>query len=247
MIHAFNFTCARDLDLSILMLNTFTRHCPDGSISITNTDTVPEYKEYGNGSGWTASMMKLKALSDIIKTKNVQDNDFVLSVDSDVVFCTPEVFEHVKPEYGIIGTKHRPEFSTKMGSWSHMSGALIFFRGDVAKRIVSLTTSQLDAIRFKHFKPYNLTENEDVVLSYLARYVEANYFDLGGLVLTSGDFENDIAKLAIEDGMIRGFYVGVQNMKSFYHLNYCPTQFLGEPVTGKWDIARVLKNKGIEL
>lgn len=248
MIHAFNFTCNRDLDLSLLMVRTFTKHCPDGSISISNTDTVPEYKAYGNGAGWPASMMKLKALSDIVMTKNVQDDDFVLSVDSDVVFCSPEVFKYVYDSpYGVIGTKHRPEFNTHMGQWSHLSGALIFIRGDIAKKMIALPASQLEAIRVKHFKAFHLTENEDVVLSYLASHVGAKQFDLGGLGLSSGDFESDIAKLAIEEGMIKGFYVGTQNMKSFYHLNYCPTQFLGEPVTGKWDIAQVLKQKGIEL
>jgi hypothetical protein len=243
MIHAFNFTCNRDLDLSLLMVQTFTKHCPDGSISISNTDTVPEYKAYGNGAGWQASMMKLKALSDIVRTKNVQDDDFVLSVDSDVVFCSPEVFKFVDPEYGIIGTKHSPEFNTHMGLWSHLSGALIFIRGDVAKKMIALSSSQLDTVRAKHFKGFNLTENEDVVLSYLASHVGAKQFDIGGLGLSSGDFESDVWT---EHGEKNGFGV-TSHIKSFYHLNYCPTQFLGESVNGKWDIPRILKNKGIEL
>lgn len=242
MIHAFNFTCNRDLSLSLLMVNTFTKHCPDGSISVSNTDVSEHYKQYGNGAGWQASMMKLKALSDIVLTKNVQDNDFVLSVDSDVVFCSPEVFKYVAPEYGIIGIKHHPEFNTHRGSWSHMSGALIFIRGDIAKKMIALPGSELDMIRAKHFKGFNLTENEDVVLSYLASYVGAKQFDLGGLGLSSGDFESDAGATYIG-------YVGVSYpcMKSFYHLNYCPTYFLGEPVSGKWDIPTVLKKKGIGL
>lgn len=241
MIHAFNFTCNRDLDLSLLMVQTFKKHCPDGSISITNTDTTPAYKDYGNGAGWQASMMKLKALTDIVKTKNVQDDDFVLSVDSDVIFCSPEVFEHIRPEYGIIGTKHIPEFSTHLGKWSHMSGALIFIRGDVAKKMMALDGDTLATIRAQ-FKSYNITENEDVVLSYLASYVGAFQFALPGGV-SSNDFESDVWT---HHGDINGFGI-VSHLKSFYHLNYCPKQFLGEPVTGKWDIPMVLKKKGIEL
>lgn len=232
MIHAFNFTCHRDMDLSVLMISTFTKHCPDSTISITNTDVSPHVKGYGNGSGWPQSMMKLKALSDIVDTKNVKDDDFVLSVDSDVVFTSEEVFKYINPEYGIIGTKHRPEYHTHFKSWSHMSGALIFFRGDIARKMIALDEATLHNIRFQQFKPYNLTENEDVVLSYLARYVGANYFDLGTIPnLSSGNFETDI----------------VDGVKSFYHLNYCPTMFLGEPVEGKWDIPKVLHKNGFML
>jgi hypothetical protein len=249
MIYAFNFTCNRDLELSILMLNTFTKHCPEGSISITNTDTTPAYKEYGNGAGWPASMMKLKALSDVVKTKHVQDNDFILSVDSDVVFTSPEVFKSVDPAYGIIGIKHHPEFNTLWGKWSHMSGALIFIRGDIAKKMVALSESELNNIRFKHFKGFDLTENEDVVLSYLASYVGAEQMDLGGRGLTSGDFESDVygQYVLLPTGPKTKGHWSPDKMKSFYHLNYCPTQFLGEPVSGKWMIPSILRMKGIDL
>jgi hypothetical protein len=252
MIYAFNFTCARDLELSILMLNTFTKHCPEGSISITNTDVTEPYKGYGNGAGWPQSMMKLKALSDVVKTKNVQDNDFILSVDSDVVFTSPEVFKYVDPAYGIIGIKHHPEFNTLWGKWSHMSGALIFIRGYIAKKMIALNEDELHAIRFKHFKGFNLTENEDVVLSYLASYVGAEQMDLGPLGLTSGDFESDVAQYH-RTSLPELWFAGEDDtnyripMKSFYHLNYCPTQFLGEPVSGKWMIPSILRMKGIEL
>jgi hypothetical protein len=255
MIHAFSFTCNRDAELSELMVTTFLKYCLNRDISVSNTDTIEAYKSYGNGSGWQASMMKLKGMSDVIKTKDVQDDDFILSVDSDVVFCSPEVFKYADLAYGIIGTKHRPEFHTHFQSWSHMSGALIFFRGDIAKKMVELSEETLNNIRFQHFKPYNLTENEDVVLSYLAKYVGAEWFDLGIVPdLTSGDFERDVLAFSrrdwISSGITNEFYEYQKNkkyLKSFYHLNYCPTQFLGESIDGKWRIPSVLKVKGIEL
>lgn len=254
MIHAFNFSCNRDFDLSVLMISTFLKYCPDGAISTTNTDTTDPYKSYGNGAGWPAALMKVKAMSDILKTKNVADDDFILSVDSDVVFCSPEVFKYVKSEYGIIGTKHRPNYQTHFKQWSHMSGALIFLRGDIAKKICALGEVTLTNIRFQHFKPYNLTENEDVVLSYLAKYVGAEYFDLGEVPgLSSGNFESDIANSftwaeEINSGRIDYFRKPDNELRSFYHLNYCPDYFLGEPTyRGKWNIPAVLKKKGIEL
>lgn len=229
-IYAFNFTCDRDQDLCVLMSQTLFRHCDNlTSLQVYNTDHDKNYKGYGNGAGFPQAMMKLDALRKV--AANCDDNDFILSVDSDVVFCSRDVFLQLDPEYGIIGIRHKPEYHTHFGPWGHMSGALIFIRGDIAKKIASLSEDELNAIRYEHFKAYNLTENEDVVLSYLARYVGANYKDLPSFV-SSGNFEYDIQN---------------RELRSFYHLNYCPTVFMGEMVSGKWDIPKVLDKKGIRL
>lgn len=229
MIHAFNFTCDRDTELSNLMVHTLYRHC-DGltKLHVINTDHNPLYKGYGNGAGWPQSMLKLNAMRDFTP----EDNDWILSVDSDVVFGNSDVFKCLNLEYGIIGIKHRPEYYTHLKQWSHMSGALIFFRGDIARKMCTLSENVLNEIRMKYFKAYKLTENEDVVLSYLASYVGANQFDIGRMGVTSNNFEQEVTS---------------GELKSVYHLNYCPTMFLGEDVTGKWDIPGVLKKKGIAL
>jgi len=258
MIYAVNMTCDRDWDLKDLMTKTLLKHSPSGTRIVShNTDCLSG--DYTNGSGWQASMMKVDAIKQLLNENNIQDTDFILSVDSDVVFTNPEVFKYVNPEYGIIGIKHRPEYYTMHGSWSHMSGALIFIRGDIAKKIVALTENELTNIRFNHFKPYSLTENEDVVLSYLSKCVGATWFDLGTVPgLSSGDFESDVEVSYLSKGVnIYCWYTNTgkdalitarpNQMRSFYHLNYCPTQFLGEPITGKWQIPSVLKKKGIEL
>lgn len=233
MIYAFNFTCNRDLDLSMLMGTTLKKHYHNVFLSVTNTDVDPEYKGYGNGSGWPQSMLKLKRMRQVVNAYDPKPTDFILSVDSDVVFTSPEVFTYVKPQYGLIGIRHSQPYNTMLGPWGHMSGALIFIRGDIAKQMVNITEPRLNDIRYQHFKTHDMTENEDVVLSYLASYVGANYFDLGSVPnLSSGNFENDVER---------------RQFASFYHLNYCPTEFLGEGVDGKWDIPKVLKKKGIEL
>jgi hypothetical protein len=238
-IHALSLTCDRDLDLSALMVSTLMKQCNTlTDIKVFNTDHNDTLKGYENGAGWKASMMKLACLRNL----KPADDDFVLSVDSDVVFCSPDVFKELDLSYGIIGIKHRPEFHTHFGDWSHMSGALIFMRGDILKKMCALSENKLNDIRYKHFKAYAITENEDVVLSYLASYVGANQKALPGW-LSSGDFECDVDNSTTPTGAV--VLIGI--LKSFYHLNYCPTMFLGEPVSGKWDIPKVLKLKGIEL
>lgn len=245
MIYAFSFTCDRDLDLSNLMVHTLYKHCKDvKELVVINTDHHLEYRGYGNGAGWPQSMLKLKKLKEF----SLNDDDFVLSVDSDVVFTSPEVFQYVKPENGgIIGIKHDQEYNTKFGKWSHMSGALIFIRGDVAKKMAALSEPELTNIRFQQFKPFNLTENEDVVLSYLATYCGATQYRLNDKGLSSGDFESDVKNGFTVRQYANDFDIQSGATRSFYHLNYCPTKFLGEAVTGKWDIPKVLEKKGIKL
>lgn len=246
MIYALNMTCGRDADLEDLMASGLKKYCPNCKVLLSlNTDNTP----YGNGAGWEATMMKIAALSQLLSENDIKNNDYVLSVDSDVVFTSSEVFSFVT-DHCIYGIKHKPLYKTHFGDWSHLSGALIFIPGDIAKEIVQLRPSELNHIRYDHFKAYDLTENEDVILSYLAHYVGCDQRELPGH-LSSGDFEQSVIDWEIElqcraSGLSPG--MGFNDyFKSFYHLNYCPTQFMGEPITGKWDIAKVLKMKNIEL
>lgn len=260
MIYAFSYTCERDRELSELMTETLIKQSAGllSAIQITVTGGR-EFPDYGNGAGWNASMMKLSGLVKLLETHDIQNDDWVLSVDSDVVFTSPEVFSFLDLQYGIMGIQHQQPWKTHFGPWGHMSGCLIFIRGEIAKRMVDLTDRELKEIRFNHFKPFEITENEDVVLSYLAKYLGAKEFGLPG-DLTSGDFENNI-KNVIQKNKLKAMPVcnpemanithkrlkELDSLKSFYHLNYCPTSFLGEKVDGKWDIPAVLKKKGIEL
>lgn len=242
MIYAFNFTCQRDKDLSELMQHTLLKHCKDIQIIISvNTDTNDEYKGYGCGAGWPQGMLKVKYLRTLFERYEIQDTDFVLSIDSDVVITSSEVFKYVDESYGIIGTQHQQPYMSEFGPFGHMSGAFIFLRGDMAKKIAIMSDQELEHLHNDHFRKHNITENEDVMLSYFAKYVGAESFDLGSVPgLSSGDFEKDIYHDKIQRG--RGW------LKSFYHLNYCPKTFLDQEMGGaKWLIPQVLKMKGIEL
>jgi hypothetical protein len=216
------------------MVKTLNRHCPvDINVKIVNTDIDPLYKGYGNGAGWPQGMMKVACM----KTMSFADDDWVLSVDSDMVFCNGDVFKHIDPKYGIIGVLGQQPWDTVYGKWAHMSGCLIFLRGDIAREICSWSEQAFDRIRFEQFKPCNMTENEDVMLSYFAMLAKAEQKDISEF--HSGNFEGDL----IDHDKIIG-----HSLNGFYHLNYNPTHFLGEPVNGaKWEIPRVLKMKGIEL
>lgn len=231
------------MELSELMELTLKKYCPiDLSFHRINTDIDPLYKGYLNGAGWPQGMRKIAYL----KTMSFADDDWVLSVDSDVVFCNGKVFELLDHQYGIIGIQGQQPWDTFYGKWAHMSGCLIFLRGDIARQMTLWPLHAFDDIRQNHFKDFNITENEDVMLSYFARMQGAEAFDVCSVPgIASSDFEGDtINKISFPAGNSTGSH---PKMASFYHLNYCPTKFLGEPVSGKWEITSVLKKKGIEI
>lgn len=224
MIYAFNFTGQRDLRLSMLMRRTLKKYCPNlASVESINMDGTG----WGNGAGWEPSMMKLKALREVMK-KGVKDDDYVLSVDSDVVFCSSEVFTYIHT-YGIIGIENGgPPTNTFLGHMRHMSGCSIYIRGDIAKKMCEIGEDQLLTVR-QQFKMYTLAENEDIVLSYLAKMVGATHFPLP-TKLCEGDFG---------DGITNG------NLSSFYHINFGHRTFLGVPNIAKWDVPQVLSDQKI--
>ncbi len=233
MIFALNMTCERDKELSELMIETLIKYCPMLSQIRSHITGGREFTNYENGAGWNASMMKLSSIAKLYEDYDIKDDDFILSVDSDVVFTSCELFDNIDEKYGIIGILGQQPWRTINGPWAHMSGCLIFLRGDIVKKMIELTDEELHNIRYNEFKTCDITENEDVVLSYLANKCGANAFDLNSIEgLTVGDFENDVINM---------------NFKSFYHLNYCPTSFLNMPITGKWFIPKVLKLNNIEL
>jgi len=232
MIFAFNFTHGPDQALSDLMCATLSKYAAPrlGLIRVVQTGGR-QYTSYENGAGWNASMMKLNELSYICESYNVRPDDYILSVDSDVIFTSSQVFDYVDGSNGIIGVKHQQPYNTHLGIFGHMSGALIFIRGDVAHRMAALSDDDLGKIRQEHFRNFRITENEDVVLSYLAKLCGATELPLPS-ELTSGNFENDFNENAL---------------RSFYHLNYNPEKLFGLECGKKQNIPKILELKGIEL
>jgi len=232
MIYAFNFTCGRDLRLSKLMTRTLKKYCPNlGAVESYNTDGVLfKGQPYGNGAGFEPSCMKLDYLCQMVKKYSPTDQDYILSVDSDVVFCSSEVFTYIHT-YGIIGIENGgAPTNTFLGHMRHCSGASIYIRGDIAKKMCAISEDELGTVR-QQFKMYTLAENEDIVLSYLAKKVGATHFPLPNR-LCEGDLDHD-------------YHNGT--LSSYYHINFGHRTFMGVPNIAKWDVPQVLSDKGIEL
>lgn len=222
MFYCLNFTGHRDLLLSKTMEAMFRQHSVV-RVQIFKRIWCEDYGVWGNGAGWEASMHKVK----ILRQFDIEENDFLVCIDSDVLFFTSEVTRFVNESDGeFFGIQNVITVKTLQGDLNHMGGCLTFIKGNILKKINAITDEQLFHVR-NEFKAVNLTENEDVVISYLAARVGAKFVGFPP-ELWSGGIEQDL-----RNGC----------PKSFYHVNYSPTEFLGIPVTGKWDIPKALTQK----
>ncbi len=102
------------------------------------------------------------------------------------------------------------------------------------KKVFQFTGDALEQIRQNDFKAYDITENEDIILSYLCYLTEPTYKDLPHQWMQCGDIVKAL------QGFDRDKY-------SLVHLNIEIKEFMGESVNGKWDIPKILKLKNISL
>ncbi len=233
MIHALNICGNRDAELGQLMKHTLTKYCRSLA-SITQTNLDPHY---GNGASWQSCMMKLDAMRNVAAF--CQDNDWLLSIDSDVVFTSVQLFDWLdvvtsftQNHYTIVGIPQQGELADcELGKLRNMSGCAIFLRGNIAKKIAAITPEELESVR-EQFKAYVLAEQEDILISYLAQMVGAKPLPIPAFMV-GGDLQKELAY-----GLPR---------TCMHHLNFHPEKFLGVPVNGKHDIPIVLRQKGIQL
>ena len=223
MFYCLNFTGHRDLLLSKTMEAMFRQHSVQ-RVAMFKRIWCEDYGVWGNGAGWEASLHKVQ----ILRQFEIEENDFLVCIDSDVLFFTPEVTKFVNESDGeFMGIKNEITVPTLQGDLNHIGGCLTFIKGNILKKINAFTDEQLFHVR-NEFKAVDLCENEDVVISYLAKRVGAKIVGLPEY-LWSGGIEQDL-----RNGC----------PKSFYHVNYSPTEFLGEPCDGKWRIPIALTKLG---
>lgn len=249
-IFPLTFGCPRDGDL-LVMLNDSLRGLNDGrlmphTIALGTTDwpgdgMLPNEQMaklaatgckffqrpqgWGNGCHWSGGIMKIAAIREMIKQHGILDDDYILSVDSDVMFTTGRIFDDLQ-NAGIAGPMqlHDPPLTSRFGKWSHCSGCCTFIRGSIAKAMADLPDIVYTSIN-EEFRRDNLATNEDILVSYMACYVGANQCPL-----------NHHVEQNLDDVFWRRKPNG-----SFFHFNMPAGIFLGINVTGKWDIPKTLK------
>lgn len=233
----FTFSCDRDLELFKFMHETIQPYInstqyvyfeDQKELNLSNVVCLQREPGYGNGGYWQGAFLKFKALREIVSLTNPADDDYVLSADSDTAYTSGLIFEPLSR--GLCGVQNSTTIKTKIGEFAHMSGAAIFIRGDAAKKIAQLTDLIVNSMQ-RDFVEYGIAQCEDILLSYLAIYCGADTQDL--MKYLHQEDPQDYYAGRISDSM---------KQKSLFHFNYFPTTFLGQNISGKWDIPQAIKN-----
>lgn len=244
MIAGYTFGCERDIDLCELMLRTRNKYLISPHyFFVENKDAelfAERFKNYqnaaiiirpdgfGNGGGWNGAMIKLGGIK--LMAEMEPDADYLMYCDSDIMFLNGKIFEALD-NVGMQGLKHEPLYDTKHGLWSHFSGGCHFINRRYAKKLRGLHDSELNTIKAE-MNDYNLSFNEDLVTSYIiTNYFGGSAKSLPNNLIYCGDIEGEVQKQESENCIV--------------HLTWGNSTFLGEPISGKWDIPRVLKQKGL--
>lgn len=243
------FACPRDSALLCMLVRSFQAlqderlgphvvtmcsqdHPGDGALPAddlqflrsTGARIVERPKGWGNGCAWNGGILKIAAIRMMLNSGWVNDDDYILSVDSDVLFTDNKIFDDLE-NAGLAGPVqlHNPPITTRFGQWSHVSGCCAFIRGDIARKVIELPETLYSAIN-EEFRRDNLATNEDILVSYMANYCGAVTRPLNHHMCHD-----------LEAELIRREKNG-----SFFHFNVGATTFLGVQITGKWDIPKTL-------
>lgn len=174
------------------------------------------------------SMMRNFFAQDIEDHYSLECDDYILYHDSDVLF-----FDPVKDILNSLGDAdfYGIKSDTELG---YFSGCFRIFRAKALLRILELGKADLD-VYASQIREMGYPLINDVFTSYLMMQNKENVFH-------PFDYKeiqaSNLEGILLRDEKPNGAIV---------HLSNIYKEFLGVPVTGKWDIPKVLMEKGIVI
>lgn len=249
---SYSFGCSRDAELSIMSALSIQKYTGGNHFIFIEGKDFPVYEKitppnlklclrpngFGNGSGWEASMIKLNILryqmanAEYADGVKMNDKDIIIYADSDCFLISDLIFKKLE-DCDFQGLEHKPYYNTKLGEFGHISGCMNFMSVRFSKMLSTLTDDALSEIR-NEFKEFTVTENEDVLMSYLIKCIGGRLNGINSEIMNPKNIEDVLSN--IKD---------YKDKNSVVHLNYPMTSFMDSPLTGKWDVPRILKEKGI--
>jgi hypothetical protein len=203
---------------------SFKENYPDSVLEFFDTDSIQIEKPYGKGLHWFATLYNLSRIKYLLDKYDVSDNDWIINFDADVCFSNNEYEKLLDSNFGLIGIASDNVHDSPDGPFSHVSGCCIAIRGDIAKRMVSLTPSSLAEIEVNHLRKNNIPVMVDCAISYLA-------FFCGAM----------IKKINGKNGNINEYEEGVS--KAIYHLEGMVDRLYGIPVKNRFHIPELILNR----
>ena len=157
----------------------------------------------------------------------VHPSDFVVSLDSDVLFLSSALFDELGVQ-DFVGFAHSQKtFVPALGrAWAHTSGCFQAARAGKVREVVAFSADDVRRA-LAQLSACSLPLIHDLVTSYL--------FALCGAAT------HELSVAAFMEDNIAGVFAGRSPPRPFIHLVGDWRAFLGEPVANKWDLARPLR------
>lgn len=250
-IHLVSFCYGPDFDLLRLLFCTALKHAGDRIVSCTtfkdekfvlsheqgeilksmNVRVLPQGHGYTPFPHWRHAMVKNEAYRVMLDTPGMKDDDYMVDVDSDVVFMNDKIFNELG-ECDFMGMPHSETiFSRRFASrWTWVSGCAMFFRVGALRKMLAIQGDALQEIRVETVK-LGLAHVHDVVSSYLIRCVTDRIKHLHGVI--SPDPEGSLLRGTPETSLV--------------HLMGQWRAFGGIPVKSKDEIPSALQQLGVTL
>lgn len=220
---------------------------------------------WGNGADWIGAMQKLRNLRVIEGIFNLTEHDYVVSIDSDVIFFGTEhdnVFnglkEHGYPEmYGIcqgrslkngqiINTKSQLCWTKRFGVWGHMSGGFACYRGDIVKQMTKLTHDQIMSIQHE-MNDSIMPHNEDVVMAYMASVICGFEFLSPEDADAGKPRKFDMVPMNHRCKFNDELLTNPESAPLMSHYNFVDSTVLGQEHKAKWDLPAVICKHSYDL
>jgi hypothetical protein len=203
-------------------IHDIVKYCADRGLKI-----YPRLPDIGIWPEWKHVTSFNNIMAQLGSDPRIGPDDYVLHLDTDMAFLTPEIFGHIDGAdmYGFAGDTKLP--TSRFGPWSWYSGFCMFFKRSAVNSMVAQTWFEMDKLR-EEIRAAGCSFMFDVVTTYLMQLTGSSRVDLPWLLS-----EDDIQTVLH----------GGKEPRSVVHLLGMWTEFMGKPAD-KWGIPGVIDGMG---
>lgn len=175
---------------------------------------------------WAHCVSFFDILKQLAADETFADDDYVVHLDNDMMFLTPEIFTFIDGTKDIYGFPGDDKITTpRLGSWSWFSGFCIFFKVSALRRMIRQTNFETFRDEIRQMGGAHIF---DVVMTYLME--------------VSGSTRGNLP-WRLSEQHIEAVFRGTQPPASVVHLLGMWKVFLDKPCD-KWGIPKVLEDLG---
>lgn len=194
---------------------------------------------YGWWGDWRCPESYLAVFKDLAAENAIQNDDYVMDADADVVMVRTKVLDQIDGS-DVIAIKCYGDGRDipQLGAtkWIHYSGCFIFFKGSFVRKIASASQDVIAKVK-KVMSEHDFPILDDVFVSVLTLALKGTVKYLTFHETVVSNPESVILGKTTSDASVVHWQGDEGTWKSF----------LGVPVTGKKDLPRAIRESGVNF